>query len=187
MTHSTVNRVVALAVLLSSLIVYVLTLSPTVVFWDVGEFIAAAKMMQVPHPPGSPLFLICARVAMMIPFAADQAVRAHAFSALLSAIGIMFTYLVCVRVIVNFRGKLVSFFDGIVVYGGSAVGALSLAFSTTYWDNSIEAEVYGASMFFLSAIIWLALRWSEKAESSSAARRGRSTLVGALWRARHRP
>jgi len=38
---------------------------------DVGEFIAAAKLMQVPHPP-IPLFLFGARIAMMIPFAADQ-------------------------------------------------------------------------------------------------------------------
>jgi len=41
---------------------------------------------------------------MMIPFAADQAVRAHALSAVLSALGVMFLYLVIVRVIVNFSG-----------------------------------------------------------------------------------
>jgi hypothetical protein len=168
MTHSKANRAVAIAVFLISLTVYLRTLSPTVVFWDVGEFIAAAKLMQVPHPPGSPLFLIAARVAMMIPFAADQAVRAHALSAVLSATAIMFLYLVCVRVIVNFRRKPVSLFDGIAVYGASAVGALSLAFGTTYWDNSIEAEVYGASMFFVSSILWLALRWSEKADEEGS-------------------
>jgi len=147
------------------LVVYVLTLAPTVVFWDVGEFIAAAKMLQVPHPPGSPLFLLLTRMAMMIPFLADQAVRAHALSAVLSAFGVMFLYLVIVRVIVNFRGEPEAVVEKVGVYGGGVIGALSLAFGTTYWDNAIEAEVYGASMFFLSAIMWLVMRWRERSET----------------------
>jgi hypothetical protein len=119
-------------------------------------------LLQVPHPPGSPLFLLAARIAMMIPFAADQAVRAHALSATFSAIAIMFFYLVIVRVIQNHRGVPATVWDRVTVYGSAVIGALSLAFGTTYWDNSIEAEVYGASMFFLAGILWLVLRWRER-------------------------
>ena len=165
MTHKKLNRIVAIGVFVVTLTVYLMTLSPTVVFWDVGEFIAAAKLMQVPHPPGSPLFLYWARIAMMIPFVADQAVRAHAFSALCSALGIMFTYLVIVRVIMDFKGVPEKLLDRVTVYGSGVIGALSLAFNTTYWDNSIEAEVYGASMLFLAAIMWLAMRWLERADN----------------------
>ncbi len=147
-----------------ALVVYGVTMSPTVVFWDVGEFIAAAKMLQVPHPPGSPLFLLLARLAMMVPFATDEAVRAHAVSGVLSAFGVMFLYLVIVRVVVNFRGEPQTVTDRVGVYGAGVIGALSLAFGTTYWDNSIEAEVYGASMFFLSVIMWLVMRWRERWE-----------------------
>lgn len=164
MNHKRLNRIIAVTVLAVALVVYLLTLSPTVVFWDVGEFIAAAKMMQVPHPPGSPLFLLAARIAMMIPFAADQAVRAHAFSAVLSAVGIMFTYLIIIRLVTNFRGSPSTLRDRLTVYGAGVIGAFSLAFGTTYWDNSIEAEVYGASMFFLTVVIWIALRWLDHAE-----------------------
>jgi hypothetical protein len=164
MPQKTLNRLVAGLVFLAAMTTYILTLAPAVVFWDVGEFIAAAKLMQVPHPPGSPLFLLIARFAMMIPFAADQAVRAHGVSALLSALAIMFFYMTIVRVIMNFRGVPQSLAEKATVFGGSAIGALSLAFSTTYWDNSIEAEVYGASMFFLSAIMWLVMRWRDRAE-----------------------
>ena len=164
MSSTTVNRLVAACVFLCAVTVYMLTLSPTVVFWDVGEFIAAAKMLQVPHPPGSPLFLLLARIAMMIPFAADQAVRAHAVSALLSALAVMFTYLVIVHALKSFRGTPETVADMVIVYGAGAAGALSLAFGTTYWDNSIEAEVYGASMFFLTVILWLAMRWRDRAE-----------------------
>ncbi len=165
MTHNLLNRVLAIGVFLSALIVYVLTLPPTVVFWDVGEFIAAAKMMQVPHPPGSPLFLLVTRVAMMIPFATDQAVRAHAVSSVGSAIAVMFLYLVCVRVIMNFRGKPETLVERLAVYGSSVIGALSLAYGSTFWDNAIEAEVYGASMVFLAATMWLTMRWLERADN----------------------
>ncbi|MBP1655799.1 MAG: hypothetical protein H6Q31_400 [Bacteroidetes bacterium] len=164
MTNATINRIIAALVFVLTFAVYLITLAPTVVFWDVGEFIAAAKMMQVPHPPGSPLFLLVTRVAMMIPVAADMAVRAHMLSALFSAIAIVFLYLIAVRVIVSFRGRPESLLDRVTVYGAAAIGALALAFSTSYWANSIEAEVYGASMFFLSAILWLATRWLDHSD-----------------------
>ena len=67
MPHRKLNRIIALCVFVVALAVYALTMAPTVVFWDVGEFIAAADMLQVPHPPGAPLFLLVTRVAMMIP------------------------------------------------------------------------------------------------------------------------
>jgi hypothetical protein len=160
-----VKRIIGAAVFLASLAVYVITLAPTVVFWDVGEFIAAAKMMQVPHPPGAPLFLLVTRVAMMFPVAADMAVRAHLVSALLSAFSVLFLYLVIVRVILQFRSAPASVVEMAEVYGAAVIGAFALAFSSSFWANGIEAEVYAASMFFLSAILWLALRWLDHAEA----------------------
>ncbi len=160
-----VKRIIGAAVFVASLAVYVITLAPTVVFWDVGEFIAAAKMMQVPHPPGAPLFLLVTRVAMMFPVAADMAVRAHLLSALLSAFSVLFLYLVIVRVILQFRSAPASVVEMAEVYGAAVIGAFALAFSSSFWANGIEAEVYAASMFFLSAILWLALRWLDHAEA----------------------
>jgi len=165
MTHHKLNRIIAAGVFCLTMLVYVLSLPPTVVFWDVGEFIAAAKMLQVPHPPGAPLFLLVTRVAMMVPFAADQAVRAHALSALFSAGAVMFLYLVIVKVLAGYRGLPGTTVDKVVVYGSAVVGATTLAFSTSFWGNAIEAEVYGASMFFLAAIVWLVLRWRERADT----------------------
>jgi hypothetical protein len=164
MTHRKLNRIVAASVFCLTLLVYMLSLPPTVVFWDVGEFIAAAKMLQVPHPPGAPLFLLLTRVAMMVPFVADQAVRAHALAALLSAGAVMFLYLVVVKVLINYRGMPGGAADKVVVYGSAAVGAFTLALSTSFWGNAIEAEVYGASSFFLAAIMWLVMRWRERAD-----------------------
>jgi hypothetical protein len=164
MEHKKVNRIVALGVFLISLVTYVVTLSPTVVFWDVGEFCAAAFSLQVPHPPGAPLFLILARIATMIPFASDLAVRMHFISAVASAISCMILYLLAVRFILKWREEPHSVYDRIVVYGSAVIGALSMTFSPTFWFNAVEAEVYGMSMFFVSGIIWLGLRWYDRAD-----------------------
>ena len=166
MIDKNLNRIIAFGVFLVSLTVYLMTLSRTVVFWDVGEFCAAAYLLQVPHPPGSPLFLLIARLASMVPFNHDVAYRMHAISAVGSALGVMFLYLISVKVISRLNAAMESTLERIYVYGASAIGALSLAFGTTYWDNSIEAEVYGLSMLFMGAIIWLAMRWSERSNEA---------------------
>jgi hypothetical protein len=47
MNHKKTNNIVAGFVFLVSAITYIKTLSDTVVFWDVGEFIASAYYLQV--------------------------------------------------------------------------------------------------------------------------------------------
>ena len=155
MEHTKLNKVVAGLVFLISLIVYVLTLSDTVVFWDVGEFIAASYLLQVPHPPGSPLFLLVGKIFSMIPIYHDPAVRVHVISAITSALTSMFLYLLLVKLIITWRPRTEDWWNKLSLYTAAAIGALSLTFSPTFWFNAVEAEVYGVSMFFVSIVTWL--------------------------------
>jgi len=164
MNDKMINRFMAAGVFIVTLVVYLKTLSVTVVFWDVGEFVAASKLLQVPHPPGAPLFLLVGKVVSMIPFYADFAARIHFISAVASALSTMFLYLVGVKLMLRMRGPIEQTFDRIMVYGSSAVGALAMSFTTSTWDNAIEAEVYSLGMFFVAVIVWLALRWWDRAE-----------------------
>ena len=51
-----------------SLIVYLWTLEETASLWDCAEFIASAYKLQVPHPPGAPLFLMVSRIFSFLAF-----------------------------------------------------------------------------------------------------------------------
>ncbi|HRP09247.1 MAG TPA: DUF2723 domain-containing protein, partial [Gemmatimonadales bacterium] len=65
---------------------FVATLAPTVTFWDAGELIASAKILGIPHPPGTPLWVLVGHVwGLVIPFG-DYAWRLNLLSAVCGAI-----------------------------------------------------------------------------------------------------
>lgn len=159
------NRVTAAVVFLISFIVLLMTVQPSVSFWDCGEFIAASYSLQVPHPPGAPFFLLIGRVFSMIPFAENIGFRVNMVSVLSSALSILFLYLIIVKVIENYRGKRAeNLFESVSTVLAAAIGALSFSFSDTFWFNGVEAEVYAASTFLYAAIMYLIMRWNERSE-----------------------
>ncbi|HCI15879.1 MAG TPA: hypothetical protein DE027_03520 [Candidatus Marinimicrobia bacterium] len=158
------NRIFAGLALGISFIVYLLTMADTVPYWDSGEFIATSFILGVPHPPGSPLYLIIGRVFSMIPFNPDIAFRINLISPVVSALAVMYLYLSTVKLISNYRGKIECSMDAIITFGGSLVGALTFAFTDSQWFNAVEAEVYGFSTFFTAIVVWLILHWAERAD-----------------------
>ena len=43
------------------LFVYLATLAPGITLWDAGEFASAVESLGIPHPPGTPLYVLVAR------------------------------------------------------------------------------------------------------------------------------
>lgn len=148
-----------------SLVTYMLTVQPSVPFWDCGEFTAAAVQQQVPHPPGAPLFLMVGKVFhLLIPFG-DEGWRVNLVSVVASAVSVLLLYLIAVKVFNSLRGKGVeSFEEAMAVYGSSFVGALAFTFSDTFWFNAVESEVYAASTLFVALVVYLMMRWNERAD-----------------------
>lgn len=158
------NRIIAGISLLFSFIIYFSTMARTVSFWDCGEFIATAYTLGVPHPPGSPLFLLVGRIFSMLPIDPDIAYRINVSSVLISAVAVMLLYLITVKVITHWRGAVQTNADALIAFGGSLVGALAFAFSDSHWFNAVEAEVYAMSTFFTAIVVWLVLHWAEHAD-----------------------
>jgi hypothetical protein len=151
--------IVTLAVLAG----YVLTLAPTVTFWDAGEFIAAARTLGVPHPPGTPLFVMIAHVWGLLVPVGEYAVRTNLLSALFSAAGAGGFFLVVHESLRSTepRGRLLT----------AAAAALIGAFTFTNWQNSNETEVYAVATFTISAMCWLAMVWRRRRRADRRAGR----------------
>lgn len=149
---------------LVSLVTFLLTVQPTVPFWDCGEFTAAAVQQQVPHPPGAPLFLMLGKLFHLLPFG-DPGWRVNLVSVFSSSVTIVLLYLITVRVIRNFftedLGKLS---NAVLVYGSAFVAAMTYTFTDTFWFNAVESEVYAASSLFVAIIVYLMMVWNEKAD-----------------------
>ena len=56
------NNIAGWLVFIIAILVYSLSVEPTASYWDCGEFIAASFKLEVPHPPGAPLFLLLGRI-----------------------------------------------------------------------------------------------------------------------------
>ena len=165
MNRRTVDRVVAGVVFAYALVLYLLTMAPTVSFWDSGEFIAIANKLEVSHPPGAPFYMLIGRLFSMFVPTKYVAFSVNLISVLASAFTILLTHLIIVRLIRHwqppFEEQTVT--DRIVALSGGLIGALTFAVTDSFWFNAVEAEVYALSMFFTAAVVWLIMRWSEQA------------------------
>ena len=152
-----------LIVFLFAAAVYLITLTPTVPFWDSGEFIAVSYILGIPHPPGTPFYVLIGRIATLIPWA-TVAQRVNALSAIASALAVMLTFFTTLKLIRLAQGPSRSRLDEGIALVGALTGALLLAFSDSFWENSIEAEVYALMSLAQILVLWLGLRWWEAHE-----------------------
>ena len=155
------NRIVGGIVFGFTLICYFITVAPTVAFWDCGEFITTSYILGVPHPPGAPLYTLLGRIFSMMSFLGDEiALRVNFLSVTSGAVTVLFVYLCVVRLLCCWLDREDAR-ERIAILTGGVVAALSVAFSSSFWANASEAEVYGLSMCITIIAYWLALRWDD--------------------------
>ena len=164
-----INTVTALAVLVIASATYLLTIEPTVSFWDCGEYIASSYGLEVGHPPGNPTYQIFARFFTLFTDKEHAAAAINSCSAICSALTIFFLYLT----IVFFAKRITignEYPDTLAICGSGATGALSYCFSDTFWFSAVEAEVYAMSSLFTAMVFWAMTRWYEEAEKENSGR-----------------
>ena len=138
------SRRVGGAAFIVLLAMYVGTLAPSVTWWDSGELIAAVHSLGIPHPPGTALYVLVAKVWTLLLWPLDFAVRVNLLSAFATAAS------------VAVLGSLVARWTRDRLAGFAA--AVCAGAASTVWRNANEAEVYALALLASVAILWAADR-----------------------------
>jgi len=156
---------------LVSLIVYTITIAPTVAFWDAGEFIAAAYSLGVTHPPGAPTFILLGRLFSMLPTPFGVAAEINFISVLTSAFTALLLYGIILEIFNLWEREREEWegYSPLVKALAAGTGALAYAFSNSAWFSAVEAEVYSLSIMVTALCLWLALRHIHGAGDSGRA------------------
>jgi hypothetical protein len=178
MNFKKVNNLTGWAVFAIAFFTYFLTREARGSLWDCGEFVACAYHIQLPHPPGAPVFVLLGRFFIIL-FGDDPMTAANAVN-LMSAIASAFTILFLFWTITHFARKMYvkvgEEMNGdqlFSVMGAGIVGALAFNFSDSFWFSAVEGEVYALSSFFTALVFWAMLKWEhadEKAGNDATAR-----------------
>jgi len=171
MNFNKVNNIVGWIICAIACTVYLMTMEATASLWDCGEFISSTFKMQVPHPPGAPLFVILGRLFIVV-FGGDNPARAvNIMSALSSGFTILFLF----WTITHFARKIVvttaqaatpqQIFS---IMSAGVVGALAYTFSDSFWFSAVEGEVYAMSSLFTALVFWAMLKWEHNSDKQGA-------------------
>ena len=165
------NNIVGWIVGLTACIVFVMTAEATGSFWDCGEFISSCYKIQIPHPPGAPLFVLMGRFFIIL-FGDSPHTAAHAvnfMSAIASGLSILFLF----WSITHFARRIVMTANPdaepdkrqlVTIMACGVVGALGYAFTDSFWYSAVEGEVYASSAFFTALVFWAILKWERQAD-----------------------
>lgn len=173
MNFNKVNTIAGWVICAIACTVYLLTMEATASLWDTGEFISSVYKLQIPHPPGAPLFVLLGRLFVVVFGGSNPAVAVNIMSALSSGFTILFLF----WTITHFARKLVVPSGGapdsqqtFAIISAAAVGALAYTFSDSFWFSAVEGEVYALSSLFTALVFWAILKWEHHADEPGADR-----------------
>jgi hypothetical protein len=164
----------AAIVSLGALALYLLTLAPTTQFWDASEYITAAHVLGIPHPPANPFFVIVAHVWGLLPLAADYAKRINILAAVTSAATAGLWFLIGERWLRAIVAP--DLWRKVAASAGAVVGATMF----TVWNQSVVNEkVYTFSVVSIALVLWLTILWAD--EPAGGGPRRDNLLLAAIY------
>ena len=152
---------------------YILTLEPSVSFWDCGEFISCAYRLQVSHQPGYPLFAMLGKAFSLLSFGNNAKVPyfTNLMSALASGATIMFlfwTITALAKKLLNGSGEKGDSSRIYLIMGAGLVGALAFTYTDTFWFSAVETIVFALSSLCTAIVFWAILKWDAHADEAGA-------------------
>jgi hypothetical protein len=151
---------------------YILTLEPSVSFWDCGEFIACAYRLQVSHQPGYPLFAMICKAFSLLSMGDKTKVAYFTNMGCALASGATVTFLFWTITLLAKKMLAGRLYPNAnqqpLIFGAGLVGALAFAFSDTFWFSAVETIVFAMSALCTAIVFWAMLRWDASADEPGA-------------------
>ena len=129
---------ISAALAVTTFLVYLFSLCPTVYLIDSGELAAVSYTLGIAHPTGYPLYTLISYFFAHIP--GEPIKNLNLLSALFSVTAVVFLYLTAKQILKN---SLISI-----------ICASIFAFSPTIWRTSVTNEVYPLTGLFVVIIIY---------------------------------
>ncbi len=176
MNFQKVNNITGWIIFTLALATYWLTMEETASYWDCGEFIAVSYKLEVPHPPGAPLFLLIGRMFSFLAFGDVTQVAywinfASVLSGAFASLFIFWSITLFGRKLMNItKPEELTIDKTILLMGAGIVGGLANTFADSIWFSAVEAEVYAMSSFFTAFVVWAMLKWDVIEDDSKANR-----------------
>lgn len=160
-----IKLLIGIGIFIVVLGVYLYSGAPTLSFWDCGELIACSYIVGIPHPPGTPLFVLIGKIFTFFPIAKEIAFRTNFLTMFFGAISCVLLYLIIFKLIsLQKSTQSIRQRYPFLPHVAAIAGALALAFAFSYWDNCVETEVYTPCVDAALLVIYLALMWRNKVE-----------------------
>ncbi|MEO0184259.1 MAG: DUF2723 domain-containing protein [candidate division WOR-3 bacterium] len=172
MDYQKLEKILLCVILIFAGIVYFYTVAPTLSFWDCGEFIASSYTLAVPHPPGTPFYVILGRVWLMViglfaailPISKEVAWHMNLIAITFSLLSAVLFYRLLLKIFKLWSKDEDRLTQILVAFGTT----LMVCFFYTFWGNAIETEVYAAATFVFLLINYLVLLWYESLKNGQA-------------------
>jgi len=129
-----------------------LTLAPGVTLWDSGEFLAAMHSLGIPHPPGTPLYILLGKVWSMV-FA-----PVFGFARSINLLSAVSTAAGC-GILANLFARWTG--DGLA----ATAAGLTAGLMSTVWLSATETEIYAVALLFGCLILWAGDRAGENSDA----------------------
>ncbi|WP_225321244.1 glycosyltransferase family 117 protein [Rhizosphaericola mali] len=178
MNFKRINNITGWIVGIFACIVYIMTAEAGGSLWDCGEFVSSCFKIQIPHPPGAPLFVLLGRFFIILfGGTGEHAAQAvNVMSAVASGMSILFLFWSIThfaRRIVQGQEKDTSKLTQNQIFSIMAagiVGAVAYTFSDSFWYSAVEGEVYASSALCTAVAFWAILKWEHVADEPGADR-----------------
>ncbi|OOQ59329.1 glycosyltransferase family 117 protein [Mucilaginibacter pedocola] len=175
MQYNKINNLLGWLCFVIASATYILTLEPSVSFWDCGEFISCAYRLQVSHQPGYPMFAMLGKVMSLLSFGDNTKVPFYTNmgSALASGATVMFLFwsiTAMAKKLVAGREKDFGDSATMLIMASGLVGALAFTYTDTFWFSAVETIVFALSSLCIAVIFWGILKWEAHADEPGADR-----------------